>query len=186
MSILGLRGRIGILSEAYSHDPFQKRIASTYAFVYELLSLIGGSPEDFVETGRVADLRTTGYAAVDPANSPFYKDLLGFLGWNVLYEDDAMLGMGASNEASLWFAGGANGAKNDYDGVGVNHIAIGAESVADVDAAAGHLKAKGVAALFETPRHRPDFASSPDETYYQVMFESPDKVLFEIVYTGKK
>ena len=36
----GLRGRIGVLSEAYSHDPFETRVRSTYAFVKELLSLI--------------------------------------------------------------------------------------------------------------------------------------------------
>ena len=37
----GIRGRIGILSEAYSHDPLQRRIASTYAFTREILSLVG-------------------------------------------------------------------------------------------------------------------------------------------------
>lgn len=36
----GLRGRIAILSEAYSHDSLQRRIASTYAFVKETLSLV--------------------------------------------------------------------------------------------------------------------------------------------------
>jgi hypothetical protein len=36
----GIRGRIGILSEAYSHDTLQRRIASTYAFVKEILSLV--------------------------------------------------------------------------------------------------------------------------------------------------
>jgi len=36
----GVRGRIGILSEAYSHDSLARRIASTYAFVRETLSLI--------------------------------------------------------------------------------------------------------------------------------------------------
>jgi murein tripeptide amidase MpaA len=36
----GLRGRIAILSEAYSHDPFERRVASTYAFVREILSLV--------------------------------------------------------------------------------------------------------------------------------------------------
>ena len=123
---------------------------------------------------------------IDPANGGFYKDVLGFLGWNVLYEGDGMVGLGASNHASLWFVGGGSAAKNDYDGVGVNHIAIGAESAADVDAAAAFLAKKGVAPLFETPRHRPDFAASEKETYYQVMFESPDRVLFEIVYTGPK
>lgn len=36
----GLRGRVAILSEAYSHDPFERRVASTRAFVAELLSLV--------------------------------------------------------------------------------------------------------------------------------------------------
>jgi hypothetical protein len=36
----GIRGRIAILSEAYSHDTLGRRIASTYAFVREALSLV--------------------------------------------------------------------------------------------------------------------------------------------------
>ena len=40
--------------------------------------------------------------------------------------------------------------------------------------------------LFETPRHRPEFAESDGHTYYQVMFASPDGILFEIVYVGPK
>jgi len=59
----GLRGRIGILSEAYSHDPFRKRIASTYSFVAELLHLIGNNQEDFVDVGREADRRTTAFTS---------------------------------------------------------------------------------------------------------------------------
>lgn len=34
----GMRGRVSILSEAYSHDNFRQRIASTYAFVQAILS----------------------------------------------------------------------------------------------------------------------------------------------------
>ena len=34
----GMRGRVSILSEAFSHDPFKRRVASTYAFVHEILS----------------------------------------------------------------------------------------------------------------------------------------------------
>ena len=37
----GLRGKVSILSEAYSHDPFERRVKSTYAFVKEILSLAG-------------------------------------------------------------------------------------------------------------------------------------------------
>ncbi|MEO8908732.1 MAG: M14 family metallopeptidase [Gemmatimonadaceae bacterium] len=36
----GVRGRIAILSEAYSHDTLARRVASTYAFVKEILSLV--------------------------------------------------------------------------------------------------------------------------------------------------
>jgi len=40
----GMRGQIAILSEAFSHDPFERRIASTYAFVKEILSLAAEKP----------------------------------------------------------------------------------------------------------------------------------------------
>jgi hypothetical protein len=36
----GIRGRIGILSEAYSHDSLARRVGSSYAFVNEILSLV--------------------------------------------------------------------------------------------------------------------------------------------------
>jgi hypothetical protein len=36
----GLRGRIAILSEAYSHDPLRRRVESTYRFVSEILGLV--------------------------------------------------------------------------------------------------------------------------------------------------
>ncbi len=36
----GLRNRISILSEAFSHDPFERRVRSTYAFTTQLLSLV--------------------------------------------------------------------------------------------------------------------------------------------------
>lgn len=48
----GLRGRIGILSEAYSHDPFGRRVKSTYAFVKQLLSLV--AERDVLRHTRVA------------------------------------------------------------------------------------------------------------------------------------
>ncbi len=120
---------------------------------------------------------------IDAANLGFYADLLGFLGWNQVMANEFMAGYG-SGGTSLWFVGAANGARNDYDGAGANHIAIAAESVADVDAAAAYLAEKGIEALFETPRHRPDFGMGEGQTYYQVMFASPDNLLFEVVYTG--
>ncbi|MBE7518316.1 MAG: VOC family protein [Thermoflexaceae bacterium] len=123
---------------------------------------------------------------VQKANLQFYRDLFAFLGWTSLLDQDEFFGSAGSNGASLWFMSGANDAQNDYDGRGVNHIAIGAESQAEVDAATAYLASRGVPALFETPRHRPEFAWQEGHTYYQVMFESPDGVLFEVVYTGPK
>ena len=61
----GLRNRVAVLSEAYSHDPFERRVKSTYAFTNELLSLIAeraqelkertaGTPDMAVRRGLVA------------------------------------------------------------------------------------------------------------------------------------
>ncbi len=123
---------------------------------------------------------------VHAANLDFYRDLMRFLGWQTLMDESLFFGAGGTNGASLWFIGEVKDVANDYDGPGVNHIGIGAATQADVDAATAYLNSKGVPALFETPRHRPEFSQGPDQTYYQVMFESPDRILFEVVYTGPK
>jgi catechol 2,3-dioxygenase-like lactoylglutathione lyase family enzyme len=124
-------------------------------------------------------------AWVDLKNLAFYKDLFQFLEWGTLYDDPNMLGVGDEHNSSLWFGAPLKDHANDYDGIGVNHIGIAVKKQADVDATVDYLKKHGVAALFETPRHRPEF-SGPGSTYYQVMFESPDRLLFEVVYTGPK
>ncbi len=98
---------------------------------------------------------------------------MDILGWSVLYEDANMLGAGDANGASFWFAASAKPVSNDYDGPGVNHIGIAVETQQAVDQAAAYLQQRGVQALFETPRRRPEFSAGPDQTYYQVMFESP-------------
>ena len=123
---------------------------------------------------------------IDPKNQAFYQELFKFLEWQVLYQDDEILGLGDANHCGLWFVKGLKADANDYDGIGMNHLAISVASQADVDAAVDYLKAHDVDALFDTPRHRAEFSEGPDETYYQVMFRSPDNILFEVVYTGPK
>ena len=123
---------------------------------------------------------------IDPANLSFYRDLTGFLGWTPIYDGDGMLGVGGKDGSSLWFTGRLKEIGNDYDGSGMNHLGIAAESQAEVDAAVTWLAEHGIAQLFDTPRHRPDFSSSETDTYYQVMFETPDRILLEVVYTGPK
>lgn len=65
----GLRGRISVLSEAYSHDPFVRRVAATYDFVDELLSYVAANAEDVFDLSREADTRTTGWGN-DPRSAP--------------------------------------------------------------------------------------------------------------------
>jgi catechol 2,3-dioxygenase-like lactoylglutathione lyase family enzyme len=123
---------------------------------------------------------------VNRDNLPFYQDLTSFLGWDTIYGDDGMLGVSGANGASIWFVDQVNDITNDHDGTGMNHLAFGVDSQDDVDAAAAWLTEHGIEHLFATPRHRPEFSSDEASTYYQVMFESPDRLLFEIVYTGPK
>jgi catechol 2,3-dioxygenase-like lactoylglutathione lyase family enzyme len=123
---------------------------------------------------------------VRPENMPFYADLLAYLGWKTWHADAGMLGVGDKNGVSLWFVGHVKEFSNDYDGPGMNHLAIGANSPGDVDQAAAYLTGRDVELLFETPRHRPEFSQGPDQTYYQIMFETPDRILVEIVYIGPK
>lgn len=65
----GLRGRLSILSEAFSHDPFPRRIASTYAFVGEILSFLAERRREIIALGRAADAQVAAWAA-KPASSP--------------------------------------------------------------------------------------------------------------------
>jgi catechol 2,3-dioxygenase-like lactoylglutathione lyase family enzyme len=121
---------------------------------------------------------------VHPENLPFYKDLFAFIGWPALGEDPLILGVGRDVFTSLWFFGGANEASNDYDGPGLNHLGLHVESQSEVDQMVAYLRERNIDPLFETPRHRPEFSQDAEHTYYQVMFESPDRILFEIVYMG--
>ena len=124
--------------------------------------------------------------AIRSANAGFYKDLFTFLGWQVVYDDHGSVGLSGNHNVSLWFMAEAKPIQNDYDGPGLNHLAISVSQAADVDVAMQHLAQQGISMLFDTPRHRPEFAPNPASDYYQIMFESPDRILFEIVYMGLK
>ena len=123
---------------------------------------------------------------IEPANRAFYKELFTLLGWANWHEDANMLGMGVEGKGSFWFASAPGKHKTDYDQLGVNHLGIRTEAQEDVDTVAAFLRGKHVPALFDTPRHRPEFAEGEGQTYYQVMFRSPDNVLLEVVYIGPK
>lgn len=71
----GLRGGVSILSEAYSHDPFDRRVASTRAFVQEVLSYVAANPASVlarVKAGRQATMvPAQGPAPMVPVQSRF-------------------------------------------------------------------------------------------------------------------
>lgn len=56
---LGLRGRIGILSEAYSHADFKTRIQVTHDFVVEVLEYVAAHAEEIRRLEQAADRQTT-------------------------------------------------------------------------------------------------------------------------------
>jgi hypothetical protein len=65
----GLRGRLSILSEAFSHDPFARRVASTYDFVSEALSYLAEHRKEVIALGAKADAQMAAWGR-DPATSP--------------------------------------------------------------------------------------------------------------------
>jgi len=56
---VGLRGRMAILSEAYSHAAFEKRIRVTHDFVAEILDYVAAHTDDVRRIERDADRQTT-------------------------------------------------------------------------------------------------------------------------------
>ncbi|MDA1061255.1 MAG: VOC family protein [bacterium] len=119
-------------------------------------------------------------------NVDFYKNLMEFMGWKVIFETTDAVGYKSQTNGDLWFVQADNLEQTNYDAIGVNHISLRATSMSDVDAVNEYLNQNDIRTLFDTPKHRPEFTSSKNETYYQIMFETPDKILFEIVYIGAK
>jgi hypothetical protein len=56
----GLRNRVSVLSEAFSHDPFERRVKATYAFVRELLSLVAERGSELVQRTGARPVLATG------------------------------------------------------------------------------------------------------------------------------
>ncbi|MEP6492599.1 MAG: M14 family zinc carboxypeptidase [bacterium] len=65
----GLRNRIAILSEAFSHDPFARRVASTYDFVTEILSYVAEHKTEVMNIGKQGDAKVAAWAKA-PGTSP--------------------------------------------------------------------------------------------------------------------
>ena len=64
VNYVGIRGRAAILSEAFSHDPFERRVKSTYAFVHEILSLAAERRASFRRLARATGPKTGSMLAI--------------------------------------------------------------------------------------------------------------------------
>lgn len=123
---------------------------------------------------------------IAPENRSFYKDFFSFLDWTPLVEGDGMLGVQSDPSNSVWFIVNDSEGVQNYDDKGFNHIGIKVGKIEDVKQAEQYLRERGVEMLFDTPRHRPDFVSDESQTYYQIIFTTPDNIQMEIMYNGKK
>jgi len=68
-NFMGLRGRMSVLAEGYSHDPFQRRVNSMYWFVAEILSYVAEHRKSVMASSRRADSLITAWGA-NPSSAP--------------------------------------------------------------------------------------------------------------------
>lgn len=97
-----LRGRVAILSEAYSHDPFERRVKSTYAFTREILSLAAEKSASLraltersdanLRAGRLTDVPVRARMTTTPFRGPLLHEVVIATGDTVVHE--AGLGRG--------------------------------------------------------------------------------------------
>ena len=109
----------------------------------------------------------------------FYKDLLGYLEWQVVAEWPGAVGL-SDGSVSLWlFATSEEHQAQPFnrDATGLSHMGIKVDSREDVETfVREYLEPRGITPQFETPRAREDFGP----TYYQVMFVDPEGLAIEV------
>jgi len=111
----------------------------------------------------------------------FYKDLLSYLDYEVILEDEDHLGM-KNGSSEMWFKEvPEDGKEGKYSrrNVGLNHLAFGVSKKEDVDKFVGEfLVPKNMRMLYDSPKPFPQYT----ENYYAVYFEDPDKIKLEVVF----
>jgi hypothetical protein len=91
-----LRGRIAILSEAYSHDPFERRVKSTYAFTREILSFaaersasilaLAERSDRNLAAGRLTDVPVRARMTTTPIRVPVLHEIVEATGDTLVTE----------------------------------------------------------------------------------------------------
>lgn len=116
---------------------------------------------------------------------PFYKDLLSFLGYHIICDDEGHLGM-RNGPTDMWLKEtSAHHKANGYHrrNTGLTHICFGVRSRADVDKFyRDFLKPRGILTLYGSPKAFPEY--TPE--YYAVYFEDPDRIKIEVAFVSSE
>jgi catechol 2,3-dioxygenase-like lactoylglutathione lyase family enzyme len=118
----------------------------------------------------------------DPAVSlPFYRDLLGYLDFQPVYDEGGVAGF-SDGRAAVWLMGAERphtAAGFHRKRAGLNHVAFRVGERADVDRfRAEFLAPRAIATLYDTPRSFPEYTPG----YYAVFFEDPDRLKLEVAH----
>ena len=118
-----LRGRISVLSEAFSHDPFARRVKSTYAFVHELLSFtaehsrsvlaVSRGSDAGLESGKSFDVPIRAALTTHPSRQVVVEELL-----DTIPEAREALRAQAATAAAARASGGGRGGRGAGGGGG--------------------------------------------------------------------
>jgi len=73
---IGLRGGMAVLSEAYSNDDFRTRVASTYDFVREVLSLVAEAPDALLALAAETSARPDSVAVRSRLGPPIIRPVI--------------------------------------------------------------------------------------------------------------
>ncbi|MEY4608835.1 MAG: hypothetical protein RL625_1052 [Gemmatimonadota bacterium] len=101
---VGLRNRVSVLSEAYSHDPFERRVLATRAYVLELLRAVAEHAPTVIARTRQASIPAVGTPVPlratmtrTPFTAPILVEQLIPTGDSVRYEPGLRRGYRRSN-----------------------------------------------------------------------------------------
>ncbi|HEY7467189.1 MAG TPA: VOC family protein [Dehalococcoidia bacterium] len=117
-----------------------------------------------------------------PPVAAFYQEMLGYFEWNVVAEGEGWSGL-TDGHVSMWITPPQAESEYNRDAVGLNHLGLHVDTVADVDKfTAEFLKPHGVEPILDSPRVLPGSESRPG-IYYQVLFTDPDGQLIEVFHS---
>jgi len=112
---------------------------------------------------------------------PFYKDLLGYLGYRIVDESEEHIGA-YNGSFTFWIIETEKKYKDDSfhrKSTGINHFALRVSSKEEVDQFVNEfLEPRNIKALYNGPKEHPEYKDG----YYAVFFEDPDRIKLEVVY----